>query len=220
MKQNTRFFGVLALAMVLPAFGQNAWSMGRGPASSPADPSPQDPCTVAPEPSNDRLRVNLASLTGFSASQREKVKAAAAIVERVLNSAEFRERVLNFRYNGQNKFVSTDLTPAEVYAKIQAAQEYFIQSADGVAQMCLNLYTPPFYKKWSVVGYTYPNDPHVYMNSYYFNSYAPKDVAANMTHEWLHKIGFDHDFNANAARPYSVPYALGSLVAELADRVD
>jgi hypothetical protein len=54
------------------------------------------------------------------------------------------------------------------------------------------------------------------MNTKYFYVYTPYQVAGNLTHEWLHKLGFDHDVASTPARPYSVPYAVGYILRDLA----
>jgi hypothetical protein len=164
------------------------------------------------------LRVDLASLTGFSASQKEKVAQAADIMDRVLNSEEFHQAVLNHEFAGKKQFASVPAgtTNEQVYQQIMAGRETYTDIEDSVATLSLVLYKPPFWKKWSVVGYTYPGNYPIHTNKYYFNKFSAAQVAGNLTHEWLHKIGFDHDFSRTAQRPFSVPYALGELVIQLA----
>ena len=175
------------------------------------------------------LRVSLDKLSGFSSTSNEKVAQAAQVMERVMNSEEFRQKVLAFQYNGQAQFsnndltrndgtVESNLTNEQIYQAIMdGAEQLKGQTAvdDHVANLDLVLYTPPWYKKWSVVGYGNPGQPEIFMNSYYFNSFTLADIAGNMAHEWCHKIGFDHDFNRTSRRPYSVPYAIGDLVVKL-----
>jgi hypothetical protein len=167
------------------------------------------------------LRIDLASLKGFSSSQADKAHQAADLMEQVLNSEEFHQAVLNHEYDGKKQFASVPAgtTNEQVYAKIMAGRETYTAVEDAVATLSLILYKPPFWKKWSVVGYTYPGNYPIHTNKYYFNSFTPAQVAGNLTHEWLHKIGFDHDFNRTARRPHSVPYAIGELVIQLAKQL-
>lgn len=187
-------------------------SQGTSPTEAAAE-------AFAPAAGQETLRVDLVRSTGFSPKSMEKLKLALDTIERVLNSDEFRRAVLDFTYDGKKQFALDDgLTNEQVYAKIMAARETYSPAADYVAQLDLNLYTPPWYKKWSVVGYTYPNQPAIYMNWYYFNSFTPQEIAGNVTHEWTHKIGFEHDYGHTARRPYSVPYAVGDIVTRLSSR--
>jgi hypothetical protein len=34
-------------------------------------------------------------------------------------------------------------------------------------------------------------------------------------HEWMHKLGFNHDTKWSASREYSVPYAIGNIFEEI-----
>jgi hypothetical protein len=70
-----------------------------------------------------------------------------------------------------------------------------------------------------VVGYTYPDSARIWSNGNYFYSMTVNELAAHFVHEWLHKIGYDHDFKSTARRPYSVPYAVGDLVEVIADQL-
>lgn len=167
------------------------------------------------------FRFELVSSAGFINDDLTKLTDAIAKAEDVFNTVEFRERILEYKYQGRRQFADNDgLTNQQIYARIMAAKETY-DSANGrndrIGQLSLNLYTPPFWNRWGTVGYTYPDQPDVYMNSYYFRSFSPAEVANNVVHEWLHKIGFEHDFEETEKRPFSVPYAVGDLVEELAD---
>jgi hypothetical protein len=70
----------------------------------------------------------------------------------------------------------------------------------------------------NTIGYTYPHTSRIWMNSKYFNKYTPVQVADNLFHEWLHKLGFDHAIKYTLRRNYSVPYAIGYLMEELAHK--
>ena len=165
------------------------------------------------------VRVDIEAFNGFSAGDRAKAEAAITVIESVLGSEEFRQKVLNFTYNGRKQFVSTDKSNDEVYAMLMAGKETYSQEADGEMNLNLNLYAPPFYKRWSVVGYTYPNTNQIFVNRYYYGTFQPEQIAGNFTHEWCHKIGFDHDFKRTSRRPASVPYAIGSMVVEMGKAV-
>ncbi len=68
----------------------------------------------------------------------------------------------------------------------------------------------------ATVGYTNPKTRRIWMNTKYFRSYTSAQVAGNLTHEWLHKLGFGHALSNTKTRPYSVPYAIGYIIARLA----
>lgn len=69
-----------------------------------------------------------------------------------------------------------------------------------------------------VVGFTNPRTRRIFMNTKYFNKHSPALVASHLTHEWLHKLGFDHEKAKCDERRYSVPYAIGYIVRDLANK--
>lgn len=72
-----------------------------------------------------------------------------------------------------------------------------------------------YYQASSVVGYTSPSITYINVNTKFFNTYAANQVAGNLFHEWLHKLGYSHDSSATAKRPYTVPYAIGYMVRDI-----
>lgn len=174
------------------------------------------------------LSVDLDALSGFSAADKTKIGQAAEAMSEALSSEDFKQAVLHFTYDGKEQFsnnqladaagntVATTMSNQQIYDTMMESRETYLNNVDETAHINLTLYTPPFYKKWSVVGYGYPGQPQIFMNWYYFNSYDIAQVAANIAHEWTHKLGFDHDYNRTARRPYSVPYGVGCLVENLA----
>lgn len=181
--------------------------------SSSSSPSNQD---TGPVPTAaDTFEVN-ARLFGFSVNQEEKVHQASELIKQVVASQEFKNRVLNHKYKGKKTFVDNNgLTNAQIYSKIlEAAEKVAGGGANNTMDLELELYTD----STNVVGYTLPSVVRVWMNTKYFNGFKPYQVAGNMFHEWLHKIGFGHDYEATASRPYSVPYAVGYIIRDMAKK--
>ena len=67
-----------------------------------------------------------------------------------------------------------------------------------------------YYENSSVVGYRQPPWPDIYFNRKFHNNYGTCATASNAAHEWSHSIGYGHDFEATARRPYSVPYSINA----------
>jgi hypothetical protein len=153
-------------------------------------------------------------MLNFSLTQKEKVLRAAELIEKVVASDEFRKAILTHTYNGKKRFVdSRGLTNAQIYQKILEASESMLKKGrNNVMDLELQLYR----EETTTIGYTYPNVVRVYMNTKYFENFDPPQVADNMFHEWLHKIGFDHAHKYTPSREHSVPYAIGYLVKKLA----
>lgn len=184
----------------------------------PALSKPTPPASTTPvdtfEPSAP-MRVSLGQVSGYSATERAKLDEATGLLAKVLNSREFRDGVLNATFNGRPGFAGDARTPAEIYATIRAGQENYTVAADGEVDLNLELKNFSWFQR-NVVGYTTESSDTLTINRSFFSAYTPAEVAGNLAHEWLHKLGFEHDFKATARRPDSVPYELGELVERLA----
>lgn len=153
----------------------------------------------------------------FSASQEAKILEAAELIRRVVASDEFKNKILNHRYNGRKTFVDNGgLTNAQIYKKILEGSEKLNPGVDNTMNLDLELYTA----NNIVVGYTMPSVIRVWMNSKFLNKNSPAEVTTNMMHEWLHKLGFKHAAKQTANRKYSVPYAVGYLTRSIARKMD
>lgn len=165
------------------------------------------------------VKVNLIAATGFTANERAKLDKAIVIFETVINSEEFKQRILNYTYQKKQQFVQNGgQTNLQIFETMMAGKETFTTQADSVADFNLNLYTFSWFKR-GVVGETNPGTSKISMNRRFYSSFQPYQIAANMIHEWCHKIGYDHDYKSTARRPYSVPYAVGNLMSELGKKI-
>jgi hypothetical protein len=151
---------------------------------------------------------------------REKISKANTLLLKIMNSEEFKQRVLNFTFKSKKQFNDNNgKTNQEIYDHLMTGAEVLMPGSRGIMNFDLTLYTSknPFSK---VKGYTLPDTMRIWINKKYFrqSSWTPRDVAANMAHEWVHKMGFGHDYNHNTDRPYTVPYGVGYIVQDLADQ--
>lgn len=154
----------------------------------------------------------------FTSSGKDKILRAAELIKEVVASAEFKKKVLNHKYNGKKTFVDNGgLSNAQIYQKILDASEKLTPGKDNTMDLELELYTD---NSSNTVGYTYPSTIRVWMNNKYFSKNTPALVTTNMMHEWLHKLGFKHAVSATSSRKYSVPYAIGYMVRDLAKQID
>lgn len=159
-----------------------------------------------------RFETNL-SLLNFNTQQADKVHSAADLIKKVIASNEFKEAVLNHTYLGKKTFADNNgLTNLQIYHRVLIGAEQLYSAKNSIMDVELELY----YENTSTIGYTYPSTPRIWMNTKFFNSYTPSQVSANLMHEWLHKLGFGHAVSSTPERPYTVPYAIGYMVRNLA----
>lgn len=177
----------------------------------PTDPGTAKPCRIPEREPGANLVYNI-STSDFSEEQEKKMAQALERLEIVINSQEFKQRVLDHTYNGSKTFANNNgLTNEQIYAKIMEGAETLQPEIDEEMDLDITMY----YRSNSTVGYTYPNTNRIWVNSKFFNGYNLGQVAANVTHEWTHKLGFGHDSRSTARRAYSVPYGIGKIIREL-----
>ena len=193
-----------------------------GNGTTPPVTTPENPTTETPseEPTETStlpaqalsFKTNVSYLSGFNSADETKYNKAVAMVKKIVATEAFRTRVLNHTYNGSKTFVQNNgLTNAQVYQSILDAAEKLTPSKNNTLDVGVKLY----YENNSVVGYTNGSITYINVNTKFFDTYAINSVAANLFHEWLHKVGYGHDSSATARRPYSVPYAVGSIIRDI-----
>lgn len=152
---------------------------------------------------------------GMGKSRERKIDHSVDILREIFSSAEFKRRILNHRYRGRYQFwKNKGLSNAQIYRKILAGAEKLYPYLNNAMDVELALYTD---NESEVIGFTNPGTKRIWMNTKYFNNRSsPAKVASHLTHEWLHKLGFDHEKEKCEERKYSVPYAIGYIVRDLA----
>jgi hypothetical protein len=162
----------------------------------------------------DELKVKAHSVQGFNSQSQLKLKRAFDVLEVVLNSQEFKHRIVNFKNSqGEAKFASNAaLSNEEIFMALMEGRETLQPDTPGEMNLYLKLYNNPFSR---VIGWTSPQINTIHINWKYFRKYGPHEVAGNLAHEWAHKLGFDH---RSASEHDSVPYAVGYIVIELGER--
>jgi hypothetical protein len=152
------------------------------------------------------------SYMNLTAAQTTKYNKAVAIVKSVVATEAFRTKVLNYTYAGQKQFADNKgRTNAQIYQTILDAAESLKPIKNNTMDLGVKMYT----QASSVVGFTNASITYINVNTKFFNTYAANQVAGNLFHEWLHKLGYTHDASATAKRPYTVPYAVGYIVRDL-----
>jgi hypothetical protein len=158
------------------------------------------------------FNTNVEYLQGFTSSAEDKYDQAVEIVKKVVATEAFRKRVLSHTYNGAKTYANNNgLTNGQIYQTILDAAEKLKPIKNNTLDVGVKLY----YQNSTIVGYTNAAISYINVNTKFFNQFDTNEVAGNLFHEWLHKLGYGHDSAATARRPYSVPYAIGYIVRDL-----
>lgn len=158
---------------------------------------------ISVENSPSKFSVNITSVN-YNEDQKEKLDKAAKIISDIFNSEEFKKEILVREFTN-----SLGLTNLQIYEKLMEGKEALAPETVGSMDIVVTMYNAPLSK---VVGYTYPDSQTIYTNSKFHNKYTPCRVASNLTHEWIHKLGFNHSSTKDSK---SVPYSLNEIVEKL-----
>lgn len=155
-------------------------------------------------------------LLNFTPTQALKIQEAVSLIKKVIATKEFRERILNYSYKGKLAFIDNEgFSNQDIYQRILDGAEIIGNTKKNNA---MNVELELYNQSTNTIGYTYPNTVRIWMNKKYFTRYTPLKVADNLMHEWMHKIGFSHSTQWSQDRDHSVPYAIGYIVEELAEK--
>lgn len=154
----------------------------------------------------------------MSRLKEDKLYQSVEILRRVFSSPEFRHKILQHRFRSRKAFhMNKGLSNAQIYQRILLGMEKLYPHYNNAMDVEIELYAD---FKSRVLGFTRPSSKKIWMNIKYFNKHTHAEVASHLTHEWLHKLGFDHERQRNTDRKYSVPYAVGYIVKELARELE
>lgn len=159
------------------------------------------------------MKVFVHQAIGFRKDELKKLNSAVQYLQEYCNSAEFKDKIITARYLGKYQFANNDgLSNEQVYNLIMSGKEALQPTEDGEWDISLTIYNT-YWRGRNVIGYTYPNTSMQWINRRFFSWFTPEQIAGNLAHEYCHKLGFDHDFNATIKRQYSIPYVVGDVVA-------
>ncbi len=164
------------------------------------------------------LKVVPGQIYGFKSHPTElaNIKKSFAVIEAVINSEEFKAKVINYvGLDGKRAYSSNKgLTNEQIYSKLMEGNE-LLGGEQTLGEMNFDIER---YNKWwsKVIGYTSPGvDNWIEVNGKFYANYQADSIAGNLTHEWIHLNGFYHD----SARDHdSVPYAVGYIMENLATK--
>ncbi len=215
---------LLLIICISNLFIANAYSFGHADfveldANSPVEDMSTDHLVSYPSKTGE-LNSNI-HMRNFTSRDQQKVNLANQILLEIINSEEFKDRVLNFTFKGEKQFNDNQgKTNQQIYDHLMTGSEVLMPGSAGTMNFDLTLYKSK--NPWSKVkGYTKPDTMRIWINKKFFrkSSWKPRDVAANMMHEWIHKMGYTHDYKYNQDRQYTVPYAIGYILNDIAQEL-
>ncbi len=170
--------------------------------------------------------------TSHERSQKEKFLQAFDAIEYVINTEEFKRRVLSYSRSSDGKreyrqnFLwgksENKLTNEDIYNIVMNGDEKM--RPDTIGEMNINsrvkkcrFYEKPWVWCRKVVGSTSPsNSKWMKLNWKFYKKYEIASMANNIVHEWVHLLGFLH---GSRNIDEEAPYVIGSIIQELVEEL-
>lgn len=162
--------------------------------------------------------------------QKKKFEQAMAIMEEVMNSEEFKTKVIGYvsslgRKYRKNYLWSNSkqlLTNEDIYQIIMNGDEKMRPQTKG--EMNINSWVKycsgiKSFGTWcrAVIGSTTPSSSKwITLNWNFYSRFSTPDMVANMVHEWIHLLGFLH---GNVRTDEEVPYVVENIAGEVAKNI-
>jgi hypothetical protein len=161
-------------------------------------------------------------------SQKARFDRALLLLEEILNSDEFRIKVISYvRSNGKREYANNvlwndtrkRLSNEAIFNIIMTGNELMVPNTEGEMNLSITLRTCKRHERLSpwcrtVVGSTTPySSQWIELNWRFYSHMDTAEMVSNIVHEWLHLIGFLH---AKNDLHEDVPYVVGAIAGEIA----
>jgi hypothetical protein len=154
-------------------------------------------------------RLQLDQVSNFSVDDGARLNRITRNLETVINSVHFRNLVLEHSFKAQKTFhLNNGDINERVYSRIMSGEETRNVISDGVWNLNLRL---KFIFSPSTIAYTTVGSPMINISRRYWRVSSDAKMAGTICHEYMHKVGYVHSFNATPDRPFTVPYGIGSI---------
>lgn len=164
------------------------------------------------------MRITFNSLEGFTDREIAKLERAKDILLKVINSADYRQAVLNADFSGETSEWATKANK-EILEHILSGAEILLPVKDNEVDLSVEAFNPNWFQR-NIVGFTYPNTVTQWVSRKYLGLMSDAALAGHLFHEWLHKMGFDHDRLPTAKRRRSVCYVHNEIIEALAKKLN
>lgn len=149
------------------------------------------------------MQIKVNRVGDFTASQKLRLEQAESVLNSIIETLEFKQTVASL--DPKKYFTGTALKPRDL-------AEIFGDATKGqIKPINVRVWYVPWYKRYTS-AVAYESNNMINLRSTYLESGTLKNICSTLLHEYMHTIGFSHDFWNTKRRPFSVPYAIGNLV--------
>lgn len=171
-----------------------------------------------------KTEFKIKSLKNFSKIRKRKLKRVLKKLETAVNSAHFKNLVMYYNHGSFNGPLdgsiygfrhNRGLTNKEIYEAIRCGSETLTQGDDFRCEFELEIQNTPWWKRRFVraMAFTYRNTNKITIRDIFFDRLSDAKLAELLIHEWLHNLGFEHEYYVTNKTYQSVPYGVGSIIS-------
>lgn len=168
-----------------------------------------------------KIEVKNNRLISFSRkSDLEKAERVRKLIEEVINDEHFRTEILNADFKDR-RFVdenrnTTDINDNEIILQkiISGKEQYTGEKEDFEWDLRVTLYR----SLTSEIGHR--SRETIFTKKKKFRNMSERYIASHWIHEYIHVIGFTHDYKKTRIRPYSIPYLVGTIASDTLETRD
>lgn len=166
--------------------------------------------------------IKLIESTGYKEDNLTKLKESLSIIDRVINSDSFKQKVKTFPFHYRKKlfgaYIDTPHSNLEILSLLENPGDYPGKINHNSIDLYLHLIEGADRNK---VGFGFEGEKKIYTYRKMFMKLEPQQIANHLVHEWLHKLGFTHaEYTIYFdKRHHAVPYAIGGFIEALANQV-
>ena len=161
-----------------------------------------------------KIKVKNNRLINFSRKKDiEKAERVRKLIVEVINDEHFRTEILRAdfkdrRYIDENRN-TTEIKNNEIILQkiISGKEQYTGENEDFEWDLRITLY------RSLTSEFGHRSRETIFTKKKKFRSMSERYIASHWIHEYMHVIGFTHDYKKTNIRPYSVPYLIGTIAS-------
>nr|WP_299486259.1 hypothetical protein [uncultured Allomuricauda sp.] len=162
-------------------------------------------------------KVNLNKLVNFNREKDiAKAKKVRELIEIIINSKEFHRKVVSAdfqdrRFKHENGKIEEIRDNELILERLLKGKEQF--SSESSTDYEWDYQIVLYRSLTGEIGHR--SKDTIFTKKKKFRNMTYRNVASHWIHEYVHVIGFTHDFKRTERRPYSIPYLTGTIAGSI-----
>lgn len=168
-----------------------------------------------------KIKIKNNRLINFSRKKDlEKAEKIRKLIEEVVNDEHFRNEILKADFKDRRFIdengVTSEITDNKIILQkiISGKEQYTGEKEDFEWDLRITLYR----SLTSEIGHR--SRETIFTKKRKFRNLSERFIASHWIHEYMHVIGFTHDYKKTKIRPYSIPYLIGTIASNTLETKD